>query len=228
MAQSGFTLVDDMDDADIVLCEPETVTEFEARTLERSTKGPAVLVIACPLAGAGELDRAPDRRVMSRPYRGEALLESMRELLNPTGGTANSSSETNASEQPLADLLVLVVDDVQVNRVVASKMLLKLGARVLQARDGAEAVQVVQQDAPDVVLMDCQMPVMDGFEASRKIRAIEGDAANVPIVALTANAMSGDEEACREAGMNAYMTKPVRMAELRERLENLDQLSWQN
>ena len=102
-------------------------------------------------------------------------------------------------------------------------MLEKLGAEVIVAENGAEAVSKLSQDAIDAVLMDCQMPVMDGYEATRRIRAGAAGpvAAGVPIIALTAHALSGDRERCLAAGMNDYITKPIDPAVLRAQLEAL-------
>jgi CheY-like chemotaxis protein len=93
-------------------------------------------------------------------------------------------------------------------------MVRKLGYRVETANNGEEAVQQCRQLMFDMVLMDCQMPIMDGFEAARQIRALDNDNAQVPIIAVTANAMSQDRENCLAAGMNDYLKKPVSKAQL--------------
>jgi CheY-like chemotaxis protein/HPt (histidine-containing phosphotransfer) domain-containing protein len=112
---------------------------------------------------------------------------------------------------------VLLVEDSPINRYIAAEMLRKLGLAVNLAANGAEAVDLVRENAYDLVLMDCHMPQMDGFAAARHIRAWESIAAErppLPIVALTANAMAGDREACLEAGMSDYLSKPITGAEL--------------
>ncbi|MBX7160041.1 MAG: response regulator [Acidimicrobiia bacterium] len=104
---------------------------------------------------------------------------------------------------------VLVVEDNQVNQRVARRMLERWGHQVSVVENGAQAVAAVAEDDVDVVLMDIQMPVMDGLEAARRIRAAEaGSTRHLPIVALTAHAMAGDRERCLDAGMDAYVTKP--------------------
>ncbi|MDD2713047.1 MAG: ATP-binding protein [Simplicispira sp.] len=110
---------------------------------------------------------------------------------------------------------VLLVEDNVTNQLVAKAMLRKLGLRVDLACDGAQAVEGVRRTAFDLVLMDCQMPVMDGFEATRLIRQLPGErGTRLPIVALTANALPGDEQACLDAGMDAFLPKPFTLASL--------------
>ncbi|MEG2390365.1 MAG: response regulator, partial [Pseudomonas sp.] len=108
---------------------------------------------------------------------------------------------------------VLLVEDNPVNQLVAKGMLGKLGCDVIVAAHGAEALDQLEYHEFDLVLMDCNMPVMDGYEASRQIRQ-SGRWPNLPIVALTANAMSEERERCRAAGMSDYLAKPFRREEL--------------
>jgi signal transduction histidine kinase/CheY-like chemotaxis protein len=111
--------------------------------------------------------------------------------------------------------LVLLVEDNPINQGVAKAMLGKLGLQWQLANDGAEAVDRVRETDFDLVLMDCQMPVMDGYQATAAIRALPGGRGlNLPIVALTANAMQGDEQICLDAGMNAFLAKPYTLAAL--------------
>jgi len=112
---------------------------------------------------------------------------------------------------------VLLVEDNLVNKEVASHTLRALGLSVESAANGIEAVAAYQRHRPDLILMDCQMPEMDGFQATREIRALEGDD-NVPIIALTANALVEDRERCLQAGMNDYLAKPFNRTSLSEML----------
>jgi CheY-like chemotaxis protein len=117
---------------------------------------------------------------------------------------------------------VLLAEDNPINQQVAKRILEQQGHTVTVACDGRAAADLAAQHAFDVVLMDVQMPEMDGFEATAAIRAHERTTgAHVPIVALTAHAMRGDRERCLDAGMDAYLSKPVRRLELQAVLEAL-------
>ena len=113
---------------------------------------------------------------------------------------------------------VLLVDDNTVNLKVAKKMLEKYGLTVQCAQNGLEAVQAFQKESLDAIFMDCQMPELDGYEATGRIRSIEEDS-RIPIVAMTANAMKGDKEKCLNAGMDDYVSKPIQKPELERILD---------
>lgn len=115
----------------------------------------------------------------------------------------------------------LVADDNAVNRLIAGRILEALGVAVETASDGDEAVRRVRDEAFDVVLMDCSMPAMDGYAATRAIRSLDGDAKAVPIVAMTAYALEGDREKCIAAGMNEYLAKPIRIQDMESVLRAL-------
>jgi hypothetical protein len=116
----------------------------------------------------------------------------------------------------LNDLRILVVEDNATNRMIATHMLQQLGAEVETAEDGLTGVEAAAQGGFDLILMDVQMPGIDGLEAARRIRAIDGPAARTPIIALTANVMSHQRQAYLEAGMDGVVGKPISPAELME------------
>jgi len=134
----------------------------------------------------------------------------------------------HSPSQPLAELRqpdhsgpplkVLLAEDNPVNQKVASAILRKFGHAVTVVADGYEAVEAVRKGDWDLVLMDVQMPGLDGLAATRRIRALEGPKAGVPIIAVTANALKGDDVRCLEAGMNGYLAKPIEPARLAEAL----------
>lgn len=114
---------------------------------------------------------------------------------------------------------LLLAEDNPVNQTVALRQLKKLGYEADLARDGAEAIRLFQENHYPVILMDCQMPEIDGFEATRQIRQLANGHRSVRIVAMTANAMRGDRERCLKEGMDDYITKPVRVEELKAAIE---------
>ncbi|MNO87400.1 Sensor histidine kinase RcsC [compost metagenome] len=174
--------------------------------------GPILLVTAYGnfLPGEQSTSLAPLHQ-LARPLARNALYQTLRRTL-----------QGQAPEHPLATpsatryenrARILLVEDNPVNQLVAKGMLAKLGCQVQVAAQGAEALELLEQDAFDLVLMDCNMPVMDGYEASRRIRQ-SGRWPELPIVALTANAMPEERERCRAAGMDDYLAKPFRREEL--------------
>jgi signal transduction histidine kinase/CheY-like chemotaxis protein len=122
-------------------------------------------------------------------------------------------------------LRVLLAEDNSVNVMVASRMLARLGCAVTIASDGLQAIEYAAQEPFDVMLMDVQMPIMDGFTATRAIREREkATGGHLHIIAMTASAMEGDREACLEAGMDDYISKPINAATFRDKIE--DRRSW--
>ena len=165
-----------------------------------------------------ELAEADVFRWLSKPLTANRLLEAVGEMARVRmAAPAQSASFFAAGE--FADAVVatpvLVAEDNEINRRVLAGMLRRIGCQPTFAVDGKEAVQLAQQNDFELILMDCQMPELDGYAATQAIRALGGRHAQVPILALTANALPEDREACLQAGMNEFLTKPVKLDVLR-------------
>jgi PAS domain S-box-containing protein len=141
------------------------------------------------------------------------------------GASASSlGTDQRSMGEQVGPLRVLVTDDNEINQVVACKFLQKLGCHVEVARTGREAVEAITRTAYDVVLMDCEMPEMDGYEATREVRRREeGTPSHLPIMALTGHASDEDAQKCHQAGMDKVMTKPLTLPALRASLQELFQ-----
>ncbi len=135
------------------------------------------------------------------------------------GSSSAAEPAAHDDDAPSRALEVLVVEDNPTNRRVARLLLERCGVRVVTADDGSGALDLLEQRRFDLVFMDCQMPVLDGYEATRRLRAREGEGVHTTVVAMTANAMKGDRERCLAEGMDDYVTKPLGLAELRSVVE---------
>ncbi|HYJ40377.1 MAG TPA: response regulator [Steroidobacteraceae bacterium] len=185
---------------------------------------PAIMVssVADDIEGGLVTQLAPMRR-LSKPVRQSMLRRALHEALQatPFHDVSSAPAMLAPENEPVLDhLSVLLVEDNMVNRTLALEMLQRLGCDAMHAGNGVEALDALEKQEFDVVLMDCQMPVMDGFIATRKLREREVARKLEPtrVVALTANALAGDREACLAAGMNDYLAKPFTLAQLRNLL----------
>ncbi|PHX39263.1 histidine kinase, partial [Pseudomonas sp. NZIPFR-PS5] len=147
----------------------------------------------------------------ARPLSRTVLHQSLARILNADGQAGIRQEQGDPS--PIHRARILLVEDNPVNQLVAKGMLGKLGCDVVVSSNGAEALQQLEQDHFDLVLMDCNMPVMNGYDATRRIRENERWS-GLPIIALTANAMPEEREHCKAAGMSDYLAKPFRREEL--------------
>jgi two-component system, sensor histidine kinase and response regulator len=182
---------------------------------------PAIMVssVADDLEVGVATQLAPMRR-LAKPVRQSMLRRALHEALQavPFQDVSSAPAMLAPENEPVLDYLsVLLVEDNMVNRTLALEMLQRLGCDAMHAGNGVEALDALEKQPFDVVLMDCQMPVMDGFIATRKLREREAAKKLEPtrVVALTANALAGDREACLAAGMNDYLAKPFTLAQLR-------------
>jgi len=151
---------------------------------------------------------------LTKPVRHQALVDCLSELVaEAPPAAAAASSEAQPPAAPESDAQaggrILLAEDNEINALLATTILEEAGFSVEGVVNGAEAVEAARRGCFDLILMDVQMPVMDGLEATRQIRALGGPAASVAIVALTANAMRSDQDACLEAGMDDFISKPL-------------------
>jgi len=163
-----------------------------------------------------ELKVTPNAVVL-KPTRSAVLATTLKNVLAGTTPRRRIPFTALGDGLDFRTARVLLVEDNLINQRVALHMLKRLGIDAVVANNGAEALSYVQANAVDLVFMDCQMPVMDGFTATRRIREYESQRSagrHVPIVALTANVMSTDREACIAAGMNEHLGKPILAADL--------------
>jgi PAS domain S-box-containing protein len=165
---------------------------------------------------------------LTKPIRQSQLFECLTRVISqPATSTPAAVSEklglitrhTIAEKKPMSNKLILIAEDNVVNQKVAVRQLQKLGYRADAVADGREALEALERIPYDLVLMDCQMPQMDGYEATAQIRWCEGRTKHTPIIAMTAHALEGDRAKCLAAGMDDYISKPVKSEELRRVLE---------
>jgi len=198
-----------------------------ARQVKALDLGSAPLVVMVTAHGreeiAGEAQAIGVKDILLKPVCPSALLDatmdamSARSAMTARGDAPPRAVQTPAPEmatlQEIRGARVLLVEDNDINQIVASEILMDMGLVVDFAQDGLVALDMVQSQAYDIVLMDMQMPVMDGTTATVEIRKLGFD--SLPIVAMTANAMEQDRKRCLDAGMNDYVSKPIEPAELR-------------
>ena len=203
-----------------------------ARTVSDSTRlaGTSV-VITAPVgkAGARAKQDAGIAVWITKPLRQSVLFEQLIIMRNgPVRGTSQTVGRDTkpgalqGQSPSLSSLRILLAEDNSVNQKVALEMLKKLGCRADVAGNGLEVVEAMRRIVYDILLLDCSMPEMDGFEATAEIRKMESAAHHTVIIAMTASALEGDREKCLAAGMDDYLAKPVRQADLRAKL-----LLWQ-
>jgi two-component system, sensor histidine kinase and response regulator len=202
--------------------------ELGRRIKESPDMSTTLLIMMTSLGQRGDaarLEQIGFSGYLSKPIRQSQLHECLELVLGRKVNKAEGSAEGlvtrhTITEAQKARIRILLADDNPTNQVVALSILKKIGYKADAVANGKEAVKALQGIPYDLVLMDCQMPEMDGYEASRRIRNPETGVINkvVPIIAMTANAMEGDREKCLNAGMNDYLAKPVQPRELSDML----------
>jgi CheY-like chemotaxis protein len=180
---------------------------------------PAIIMMLNAGGQRGEVARCAELGVAAhllKPVRPLLLHDAISRAIGGRTDEADPIPEPpELNREPVESLRVLLAEDNAVNRKVATTLLEKRGHHVVVTSNGKEALAALQKDPYDLVLMDVQMPDMDGLEATRAIRGLEqGTGFHQQIIALTAHAMIGDRERCLEAGMDGYLTKPLRSQEL--------------
>ncbi len=198
-----------------------------ARQLRQNPAYDGIRIVIMPSNGMrGDANRCKELRVegyLSKPVVMEELRETLAEVLG--NGTARDCGPVtrHSVRENLTRCSVLVVDDVEINRELLRITLEKQGHRITMAKDGQDAVNKYTTGSYHIIFMDMQMPVMDGYEAVRRIREFEQERASgrTPIVAMTAFAMQGDREKCLSADMDAYLSKPARPVEITATLNQL-------
>lgn len=177
-----------------------------------------------PVRNANRFREAGFDGFLHRPIHRERLYEMLKRFWGEENRQATTLRIENEDRFPKKDEIkpirsILVVEDNPVSQKMMVKMIEKLGYRTDVAEDGIEAIRRIETFPYDLVLMDCQMPRMDGYEATAEIRRREGHARHVPIIAVTAHALDGDRETCLRAGMDDYLPKPVRKEAVVEMIE---------
>jgi CheY-like chemotaxis protein len=201
---------------------------IRAEQLERGAVT-AMISSACQRGDAARCRALGIEAYLTKPVRREDLLDVINQLLQRRQDTRQQPlitrhflRETRTGEKPPRLMRILVAEDNAINQKLVGRLLARDGHTAIIVNNGLEAVRAVGREAFDLILMDVQMPEMDGLEAARAIREWEARAprggnpvSRIPIVALTASAMSGDRERCLEAGMDGYLAKPIQARELR-------------
>ena len=210
---------------------------FRLVTSDASLDKPVIVILTSvgQLSEAKGLQESGIQACLAKPVRPSQLLNALvtgwsskkatamagpqTAIRNSTAGVASGVAPSVAGRFAGSALRILIAEDNVVNQRVAIRMLERLGLRADVAGNGREAVEMVALAPYDVVFMDCQMPEMDGYEASAEIRRREGMNRQTTIIAMTADVLKGSRERCLEAGMNSFISKPVKLDDLIKALQ---------
>ncbi len=210
--------------SDLQMPEKDGIDLMKAMQANEFLKNIPVILLSSGLVPADEAKKPLYRANLAKPVRPEDLLRAIRNVfgVNESPAAKKAFESTAASAiLPVPDfcLDLLLVEDIEMNQAVATHMLKEMGHNVRVAENGRLALEALSERSYDLVFMDIQMPVMDGVEATQRIREYEACgilAKYTPIVAMTAHALSGDKEKLLAAGMDGYITKPLHLAKLQE------------
>jgi signal transduction histidine kinase/CheY-like chemotaxis protein len=200
-----------------------------ARAIYEDPKlGATRIILLAPISQRAAVKLVPQTGVdalVTKPVKEHLLRQTLSQVLRQAPRPPVVSAPVPVTPQPISanpvkrNGKILLVEDSLVNQKVALKHLAKLGFEADPVATGVAALEALDQHQYDLVLMDCQMPEMDGYEATRRLRLLPDRRAKIPVIAMTAHAMQGDKEKCLEAGMDDYISKPFRAEELRDVIE---------
>jgi two-component system sensor histidine kinase/response regulator len=206
------------------------LTDMNGFDLAKMIKKDAILknIAIIILASEGQKGDAEKCRIigidayLTRPIRKQILCNTLKQIIIKKSDSEDAKLITRHSIRVShLKLKVLLAEDNPINQKVAKRMLEKMGYQITVVDNGLDVLQKLENEKFDLILMDVQMPRMDGFVATKKIREIEKNSKkHVPIIALTAHAMKGDREKCIQAGMDGYVSKPIKFNELLEQIES--------
>jgi signal transduction histidine kinase/CheY-like chemotaxis protein len=205
--------------------------EMDGLTLARAIKADpeiaatklVILTSMCERVNPVEMQRAGLAGWLLKPVKQNLLHDTLLRVVAEQAQAPQKAKTSNETSGRGKGIKVLLAEDNIVNQKVAVKQLQKLGYAADVVANGLEVLDAVSRIRYDVILMDCHMPEMDGYEATRKLRQGPRETAGIHIIAMTANAMQGDREKCLQAGMNDYVSKPVKVEELKAVLEKVVQ-----
>ncbi len=181
---------------------------------------PTALLSSVAIEGTERLVAGLDDH-LTKPIRQSELFDCLTRLLGTRPDASDNKSDQHEAESKISTLRILLVEDNEVNQLVAQEMLRQLRMEADIASDGLEALEVMSSKTFDLVLMDCHMPGLDGFETTRKIRELEMHGGQrTTVVAMTANASTSDRQDCLDAGMDDYISKPFSQGQLQEVIQN--------
>ena len=209
------------------MCLPEKTGIDIAKEIRKiDQKVPIILLSSIDKPGGiefpGELFSAFISKPIKQKHLFKTIMNAVRDSENPQLQKPDNKTEINHESKINANFAlqypfqILLVEDNLINQKLAKKVLEKMGYKITIVKNGLEALESVKTGKYNLILMDCQMPEMDGYEATMEIRKMSGNIKDIPIIAMTANAMEGDKEKCLLAGMSDYISKPIKIQNIQD------------